>query len=115
MTNDMEELEAIHNFDFERVALLLGIVEKQTLVLPKATHLSGIAIKALNAMNEDAKVLAKNHNDKVTTIDTERLVAEQARIRDENAAAYPASNPNDPMQPADIANPHALQPELRRL
>jgi hypothetical protein len=84
--HDQDEIDAIHDFDFNRVGLLLHIMEKQVNVSPKATHLFGIAQAEIEILNEQAKAIAKSRADKTKQAEQRRYEAEQKRVADETAA-----------------------------
>lgn len=84
---DAAEMEEIYDFDFQRVMMLLSIMEKQVLVAPKATSLFGIAQAELDELNADAKDIARRRADRVREMEQRRYAAEAERRASEQAEA----------------------------
>lgn len=83
---DQDEIADIHGFDFERVSLLLDIMQKCATIAPKATSLFGIAQAEIEILNQEAKDIALRRAKKVTEADERRRVAEQERLNTEAVA-----------------------------
>ncbi len=115
---------------FERAALLMHTVEQVTKVAPRATHLLGLAMAELIAMDDEAKT---ELDERTKEADEARRNADAKRVAEATAAneanqpkAVPAStfSPNDdidrelptgvvPQQPAIPVDP-ATAPIARR-
>lgn len=112
LIDDREEatvgMDEIENFDFERAAMLMGVIEKCATVGVKATSISGLAQASLNEMNEEAKVLAKKRAEAFKELERKRdeALAAQRREREafEAAKAEEAEqlrmHPKEPVAPA---------------
>ena len=93
--HDEAEIKAIHDFDFERVGLLLGMMEKLVTVAPKATSLFGIAQAEIEILNEQAKGIAKARAEKAKQAEHVRFLAEQDRRAKEIEAEDAAREKNE--------------------
>lgn len=93
LIDDHEEatagMEEVDNFDFERAAMLMGILEKCATIGVKATAISGLASASLNEMNEEAKQIGKRRNDAIKELERKRdeAIAAQQRQQDDEARA----------------------------
>lgn len=74
------------DIDFERAALLMGIMEKQANVSPMLTSISGEASQELKAIAEDCR---QNAIERADAIRKEEQVVEQQRLK----AAEPEPEP----------------------
>lgn len=84
--NDQEEIDAIQEFDFQRVGILLMIMEKCATVAPKATSLFGIAQAELEILNNEAKDIARSRAKKAADAKVKWEAAQQA-LRQQEAEA----------------------------
>jgi hypothetical protein len=70
----------IDNFDFDRASMLMGIMEKVSNIAPKNTAILGLAVTALNKMNEEAMEIARKRAEafaRLATRQAELLAAQQ--------------------------------------
>lgn len=93
--HDEAEIKAIHDFDFERVGLLLNMMEKLVTVAPRATSLFGIAQAEIEILNEQAKSIAKARAEKSKEAEHARFLAEQDRRAKEIEAEDKAREQNE--------------------
>jgi hypothetical protein len=111
---DQDELQEIHDFDFQRVSQLMTIAEKVATVAPKCTSLLGIAQAELEHLNEEAKAIARRRADRAKEMEQRRYEAEQARLRDEaEAREEETGEPQDPGTPAPTPQPGEPSPARR--
>lgn len=107
--HEEDEMQEIHDFDFQRAVMLMNIAEKVATVAPKATSLLGIAQAELEHMNQQAKDIARRRADRAAEAEQRRYTAEQERLTRENDEA------KDAAQAADNGRPRAIparpQPE----
>lgn len=126
--HDEDELHEIHEFDFGRAYMLMGIAEKVATVAPKCTSLLGIAQAELEVMNQNAKDIALRRAEKAKAMEQRRYEAEQERVRKDNEAqaaaaaaddgrpkpkAIPASDFEPGPDPAPVPNGGMPSPERR--
>lgn len=97
------------DIDFERAALLMGIMEKQANVSPMLTSISGEAAQELKEIAEDCR---QNGAERAARIREEEQVAEQQRLEAVEAAKEPL-NPNPQPQPAQQYMPGEPDPNVR--
>jgi len=94
--------------DFERIAMLLSVVEKATSVSPKLTSISGAAMDELTDLNEEiradreARTLAeKKKNDEIAAKQqaeaAKQREAEEAETLKQNAKPQPKPTITDPV------------------
>lgn len=107
--HDEDELAEIHRFDFGRAVGLMAIAEKVATVAPKCTSLLGIAQAELEAMNEQAKDIARRRAEKAKAMEQRRFEAEQAKQREDAERAERENNPDD-NRPVRRAIPSASIP-----
>lgn len=113
--DDADELQAINDFDFERVALLLGVMEKQINVAPKATSIFGIAQAEIQVLNDQAKDIARARADKIKAAEQARYEAEQRRVADENEQQqHRLRSENPPLPPSVQPPPQPGMPSPQR-
>lgn len=88
------------DIDYERAALLMGIVEKQVTVLPKATALAGAALRELNEINEQAvenqREVAEEEKAKQAEIDAERQHKENVAAKERGEGVEPVADDKPP-------------------
>lgn len=97
------------DIDFERAALLMGIMEKQVNVSPMLTSISGEASQELKEIAEDCR---QNAAERAAQIREEEQVAEQQRLEAVKANAEPL-NPDPQPQPAQQYMPGEPDPNIR--
>lgn len=96
------------DIDFERIAMLLGIVEKQPSVSPKLTSISGAALDELSDMNEEiraereARTLEEKRKEdervgKLRAEAAKQREAEEAETLKQNAKPQPKPIITDPV------------------
>lgn len=112
LIDDREEatagMDEVNNFDFERAVQLMTVLEKCATIGVKATSIAGLASAALNEMNEEAKVLAKQRAEAFKQLERKRdeALAAQKREREEQAAAEAEEaaqvrmHPKEPVAPS---------------
>lgn len=88
----------MYDIDYNRVGLLMMIVEKQVTVLPKATALAGAALRELNEINEMAlenqREIAEEERAAQAEIDAERQHADNvARLEKGEDLNHPNGEP----------------------
>ncbi len=108
LIDDAEEaavgMEEIDNFDFERAAMLMGVMEKCANIGVKSTSIGGLAAAALNEMNEEAKAIARRRTEALA--DLERRVA---MARAEKQAEREAEEAKTVVAPAETVDPDAVK------
>lgn len=120
---DQDEMQEIHEFDFDRALTLMSIAEKVATVAPKATSLLGIAQAELETLNQQAKDIARRRADRAREMEQRRYDAEQAKLKDEadqqaeaeandDGRPRPRAIPSNP-QPAPIPGPGEPSPARR--
>lgn len=82
---DENEMQEIHDFDFQRAVMLMSIAEKVATIAPKATSLLGIAQAELAHMNDQAKEIARRRAERAAEAESRRYAAEQERVNREIA------------------------------
>lgn len=111
---DQDELQEIHDFDFQRVAQLMTIAEKVATVAPKCTSLLGIAQAELEHLNQQAKDIARRRAEQAREMEQRRYAAEQARLNEEaEVKAEETGEDVDPGTPAPIPGPGEPSPNRR--
>lgn len=80
----------IKDFDFDRTAMLMGIIEKVTTVAPKNTAIMGLAQAELERMNVQAQEVARKRAERHQALEHQRL-AEEKRQRMAQAIADDAA------------------------
>jgi uncharacterized protein with von Willebrand factor type A (vWA) domain len=112
---DQDELQEIHDFDFQRVSQLMTIAEKVATVAPRCTSLLGIAQAELEHLNEEAKAIARRRAERAKEMEQRRYDAEQARLREEAEVREEETGEDvDPETPAPTPGPGEPSP-IRRL
>jgi len=77
---DEETFEAVRGFDYESAQLLMAVIEKQASVSPRSTSIAGLAAKALDMLNSEAKAIAEERAQLMNAKVAERTMAENERI-----------------------------------
>lgn len=73
-----------HNIDFERVAMLLNVVQKQASVAPQYMAISAIAMSEIKEMNEEAQAhLNQLAKDRQEAEQEAAIELERQRLADE--------------------------------
>lgn len=92
LIDDAEEattgMDEIDGFDFERAAMLMGVMEKQATIGVKATAIGGLAAAALNEMNEEAKAIAKRRAEAMRDLERKRDEKLAQQRADQEAQAH---------------------------
>ncbi len=106
----------IDGFDFERAAMLMGIIEKVANVAPKASAISGCAQAALNEMNEEAKAIAKRRAEEFTKLEAAAVQkrAEEQAQRETDEAEVVDDGPGDG-RPAPTSVPRPARQPARAI
>lgn len=73
----------VDNFDFERAAMLMSVLEKCATIGVKATSVAGLAAAALEEMNQEAKDIAKRRAEAFKELERKRDEALAAQAREQ--------------------------------
>lgn len=84
---DEAEMQEIHEFDFQRAVGLMMIAEKVATVAPKCTSLLGIAQAELEAMNAQAKDIARRRAERAKEAEARKAAAEAEKAEQVRLAA----------------------------
>lgn len=98
--------------DFDRAALLMGIMEKQANVSPMLTSISGEAAQELKGIAEDCR---QNGLERADKIRQEEQVAEAQRLEAVKAQDEENAKPRGPIQPNEprVYMPGEPDPNIR--